>query len=225
MKKLIFLSILALSYSVILAQKYEMQRPQKNFSLTFIASPQISWMKSGSSDVINGKTHLGFAYGVEGDIFLRSDRYAITTGLTVSSLGGSLRYKIPVSFSDKSLPVGTTVGYHLRYLEIPFALKLKSKDFNRTRFYAQFGLNNWLNIKARATTSDGSLDNATVNDEVRLFNIGLNVGGGIDYDIGNRNYLTAGLVYTGTFFDTTSNSTVEDITTLNALRIRLGFVF
>jgi hypothetical protein len=225
MKKIIFFNILVLSYSVAFAQRYSTTRPERNVSFTFIASPQISWMKSGSSDVINGKNRLGFGYGVEGDIFIRSDRYAITTGLTVSSLGGSLRYRPAVSFSDKALPIGTLVDYRLRYLEIPFALKLRSKDFNRTRFYAQFGLNSWINIKAMATTSDGSFYNDNVNDEVRLFNMGLNVGGGIDYDLGNRNYLTAGLVYTGTFFDMTRNVSVKDMTTLNSLRIRCGFVF
>ncbi len=217
MKKIIFFSLLTLSYSMAMAQR--------DVTFAFIASPQITWMKSGSNNVINGKNYLGFAYGIEGDVFLHSERYAITTGLTVSSTGGSLRYKIPVSFSDKLLPAGTSVDYRLRYLEIPLALKLMSKDFNRTRFFAQFGLNNWLNIKAKATTSDGSFYKETVNDEMRLFNIGLNVGGGINYDLGHRNYLTAGLIYTGTFFDTTSNQTVRDITTLNTLRIRLGFVF
>lgn len=225
MKKLILFSLLALPYSMTLAQRYSVPIDRRIVSFTFIASPQITWMKSGSNNVINGKNSLGFAYGIEGDLFLHSDRYAITTGLTVSSTGGSLRYKVPLSFSDKPLPAGTSVDYRLRYLEIPFALKLRSKEFNRTRFYAQFGLNNWLNIKAKATTSDGSFYNETVNDEVRLFNIGLNVGGGIDYDLGNRNYLTGGLVYTSTFFDTTSNPTVKDMTTLNTLRIRLGFVF
>jgi hypothetical protein len=217
MKKLILFSILVLSYSMAMAQKV--------FSFTFITSPQIYWLKSGSGDVINGQNHLGFDYGIEGDVFLRSERYAITTGLTVSSIGGSLTYKVPVSFSDKLLPAGTSVDYRLRYLEIPFALKLRSKDFNRSRFYAQFGLNNWLNIRAMASTSDGSFRNETVNDEVRFINIGLNVGGGIEYDLGNRNFLTGGLIYTGSFFDATKNSTVKDKTTLNTLRIRLGFVF
>jgi hypothetical protein len=225
MKNLIFFSLLALSYSMTMAQRFSVPVAERIVSFTFIASPQVSWMTSGSNEVINGKNHLGFDYGVEGDLSLRSDRYLFSTGLTVSSTGGSLRYRIPVIFSDKSLPIGTTVDYHLKYLEIPLVLKLRSKDFNRSRFYAQFGLNNWLNIKARATTSDGSFYDESVNDEVRLFNIGLNVGGGIDYDLGNHNYLTAGLVYTGSFFDTTNNSTVKDITTLNSLRIRLGFVF
>jgi hypothetical protein len=217
MKKLFLFSLLLSAYSVTMAQKV--------FSLTFVTSPQITWMNSGSKDVSSGTSHVGFDYGIEGDIFLNSERYAINTGLTVSTIGGSLKYKIPVSFSGKSLPAGTTADYYLRYLEIPFTLKLRSKDFNRTRFYAQFGLNNWLNIKAKGSTSDGSFNRETINDEVRFYNIGLNVGGGVEYDLGNRNYLSAGIIYTGSFFDSTTNATIADNTTLNSLRIRLGFVF
>jgi hypothetical protein len=217
MKKLILFSLLIISYSISTAQKIK--------TFTFVVSPQVSWLKSGSSDVKNGNDHVGFDYGVEGDLFLGSESYTIITGLTVSSTGGSLTYKIPVSFSDKLLPAGTSVDYDLRYLEIPFALKLHSKDFNRMRFYAQFGLNNWLNIRAKASSSNGTLDNENVGDEIGFYNLGLNIGGGFDYDLGNRNYLTCGIIYNGSFFDTTTNSTVNDITTLNTLRIRLGFIF
>lgn len=217
MKKLFLVSLLLSAYTITMAQKV--------FSFTFITSPQIAWMKSGSKDVSSGSSHLGFDYGIEGDVFLGSERYAINTGLTVSTTGGGLTYKIPVSFNGKPLPAGTTADYYLRYLEIPFALKLRSKDFNRSRFYAQFGLNNWLNIKAKGSTSDGSFNRETISDEVRLYNVGLNVGAGIEYDLGNRNYLSGGIIYTGSFFDSTTNRTVSDVTTLNSLRIRLGFVF
>jgi hypothetical protein len=217
MKKLFLFSLFLGVYSMTVAQKI--------VSFTFITSPQVGWMSSGSKDVNSGNTRLGFDYGIEGDFFMGTERYAITTGLTVSSLGGSLTYKVPVSFSDKPLPAGTSVDYYLRYLEIPMALKLHSKEFNRTRFYAQFGLNNWLNIRTKASTSDGTFHNETVDGEIRFYNIGLNVGGGIEYDLGNRNYLTAGIIYTGSFFDSTTNTTVTDNTTLNSLRIRLGFVF
>jgi hypothetical protein len=217
MKKLFLFSLLISTYSLTMAQRI--------VSFTFITSPQITWMNSGSNQVSNGASHLGFDYGVEGDFYYGSDRYSITTGLTVSSIGGSLEYKVPIIFSDKSLPAGTSVDYSLRYLEIPLVLKLRSKEFNRTRLFAQFGLNSWINIRAKASTSDNSFINETITGEVRLFNAGLNVGGGIEYDLGNKNYLTAGLIYTGSFFDATSNQTVTDKITLNSLRIRLGFVF
>jgi hypothetical protein len=218
---------------------YPQYRPNSNYTpmseeariggrvvrFTFIASPQIAWMTSNSRLVSESKAKFGFAYGVEGDIFLASERYSLLTGMVVSSLGGTLNYKEAIKFSGLDLPANTKVEYYLRYLEIPFALKMRSKDFNNMRFFAQFGLNTWFNIKGKASTSDGSLNKDAAGDEVRFFNLGLNVGGGVEYDLGNRNSVTAGLIYTGSFNDATNNATVSDRTTINSLRIRLGFIF
>jgi len=93
------------------------------------------------------------------------------------------------------------------------------------RFFAQFGLNTWMNIKAKGSTSDGSFNKEVIGDEVRFFALGLNVGAGLEYDLGDKNSLTGGIVYSGSFNDATSNSTISDKTTINSLRIRLGFIF
>ena len=63
MKKLILvialLSVFTVTYS------------QKRFNLTFLASPQVSWLKSDSKENKADGGFLGFGYGVEGDFFLR----------------------------------------------------------------------------------------------------------------------------------------------------------
>lgn len=212
---LIFLSAITVTYS------------QKGFNLTFLASPQVSWLKSDSKDSEGNRGLLGFGYGVEGDYFLASENYAITTGMTVSTIGGSLTYRSSVSFSGKELPIGTKVDYYLTNLEFPLALKMRTKDFNRFRYFAQFGLTNWLNIKARATSHDikRSFQKETIRDEISFFNMGLNVGGGLEYDMGHGNAITGGLVYSNGFTDATTNSSVNDAATLKVLRIRVGFVF
>ena len=217
MKKLLlvlpFLMIVTVTYS------------QKRFNLTFLASPQVAWMTSDSKEVKGDKSFLGFGYGVEGDFFLGNENYSILTGLTVSTAGGSLLYNRSITFDGIQLPIGTKVDYILKYLEIPLAVKMRTKDFNRLRFYAQFGLTNWINIKSRATTSDHSFEKDAIKDEVRLYNIGLNVGAGVEYDLGHGNALTGGIVYSNGFTDVTTNSTINDATTLKVLRIRMGFIF
>ena len=217
MKKLILvlvlLSVTAVTYS------------QKVFNLTFLASPQVSWLKSDSKEIKGDGAFLGFGYGVEGDFFLGSPNYAIITGMTVSTTGGSLVYRKSIPFDGASLPVGTKVDYYLTNLEFPFALKMRTRDFNRYRYFAQFGLTNWFNIKARATTSDGSFQKETINDEIRVYNVGLNVGGGLEYDLGHGNALTGGLVYSNGFTNTTTNRSLDNVTTMKVLRIRVGFVF
>ena len=194
---------------------------QKRFNLTFLASPQVSWLKSDSKNVNGGRSFLGFGYGVEGDLFLRSENYAITTGMTLSSAGGSLTYKTATPFSGKVLPAGTNVDFNLTFLEFPLALKMRTRIFFRTRYFAQFGLTNWFNIKARGTSSDRSFQKEPVQDEIRFYDVGLNVGGGFEYELGHENALTCGLVYSNGFTDATSTAGI----TMKVVRFRLGFVF
>ena len=217
MKKLILvislLSVITVSYS------------QKRFNLTFLASPQVSWLKSDSKDSRESSSFLGFGYGIEGDFFLASENYALTTGMTVSTSGGSVIYRQSIPFSGKVLPVGTKVDYYLTNIELPLVLKMRTKDFNRIKYFAQFGFTNWLNIKARATTSDGSFYKERIRDEIRFLNIGLNVGAGFEYDLGHDNAVTGGLVYSNGFSDITTNASVRDAITTKVLRIRVGFIF
>ena len=217
MKKL----LLVLTLLMVITSTYS----QKRFNLTFLASPQVAWMTSDSKEVKGDKSFLGFGYGVEGDIFLGNENYSILTGLTVSTAGGSLVYRQPIEFGGTQLPIGTRVDYALKYLEVPLAVKMRTKDFNRMRFDAQFGLTNWLNIKTKSTTSDHSFEKESIRDEVRFYNIGLNVGAGLEYDLGHGNALTGGIVYSNGFTDVTTNSTINDVTTLKVLRFRLGFIF
>lgn len=198
---------------------------QKRFNLTFLTSPQVSWLKSDSKDVSGNSSRLGFGYGIEGDFFLQSENYAITTGMTVSTVGGALIYRQSVPFGGKVLPIGTKVDYFLTNLEIPLAVKMRTRDFNRARYYAQFGLTNWINIKAKGTTSDHSFQEETITDELKLLTIGLNVGGGLEYDLGHGNALTGGLIYSNGFTDATTNSGNKPGATLKALRFRVGFIF
>ena len=217
MKKLIIILVLLSVATVTYSQGL--------FNLTFLASPQASWLKSDSKTIRAGGGFLGFGYGVEGDCFIGSENYAISTGMTVSSTGGSLIYSQPISLNGVPLLAGTKVSYYFTNLEFPLALKMRTRDFNRFRYFAQFGLTNWFNIKARATTSDGSFHKETIRDEIRFYTIGLNVGGGLEYDMGHGNAITAGLVYSNGFTDVTTDKNVNDATTVKVLRIRVGFVF
>ncbi len=198
---------------------------QKRFNLTFLASPQVSWLKSDSKDIKGNGGFLGFGYGIEGDFFVGSENYAIVTGMTVSTLGGSLIYNQPVIFGGVFLPPGTKVDYYLTNLEFPLALKMRTRDFNRFRYFAQFGLTNWFNIKAKASTSNGSFQKEIIKDEVRFYNIGLNVGAGLEYDLGHGNAISGGVVYSNGFTDATTNKDSKDATALKSLRLRVGFVF
>ena len=210
---LILISAIAKSYS------------QKKFDVNIIASPQVSWMASDSKYINKGKSKLGYDFGVEGDIFLHSDTYLLVTGMTLSTIGGSLIYNKPMPFGGKELRGGTTVDYFLSDLEFPLALKMRTRNFNRMRYFAQYGVTNWINLRTKATASDTIFQKQVVKHEIRFYNIGLNIGAGLDYDLGHGNGLTGGLVYSDGFSDTTTKPRQKNNTSLNILRIRVGYVF
>ena len=168
---------------------------------------------------------MGSDFGVEGDIFLHSDTYLIVTGITLSTVGGSLIYNKPMPFDGKVLRGGTTVDYYLSDLEFPLALKMRTRNFNRVRYFAQYGVTNWINLRTKAMASDTIFQKQVVKHEVRFYNIGLNIGAGIDYDLGYGNGLTGGLVYSDGFSDTTTKGRQKNNTSLNILRLRVGYVF
>jgi len=198
---------------------------QKKFDFTIIASPQVSWMMADSKYINNGKSYLGYCYGVEGDIFLHSDTYLIGTGIIMSKVGGSLSNKESRSFNGRVLPKGTAVNYYLTDLEFPLVLKMRTKNFGRLRYFVQYGLTNWINLSTKATTSDTIFQKHVVKHEIRFYNFGLNLGIGMDFAVGNGNALTWGMVYSDGFSDTTTKSSHKNTTVLNILRPRIGYTF
>lgn len=193
-----------------------------DYRFAFVLNPQISWLKSDHSDVESNGNLMGYNFGIVMDKFFAKN-YAISTGLTINTTGGKLRYKEPVMFNvgGNSIPIpkNTTLEYRLKYLEIPFSIKLQTNDFQRASYYGIFGLSGQVNIK----TNDGSGKN--INDEVRMFNLGYQFGGGMQYSIGGDAYFLFGLTYNQGLSDVTSNKTIDDKANLNRLVFNFGVIF
>lgn len=202
-------------------------KAEKPFRLTFLASPQFSWMKSDLSEIDNYNNSIGFNYGVETDIFWGSENYAFTTGLTINNIGGDFMYDTDgdFTFAGKSLPSGSSINFKLRYLEIPLALKLRSKEFDRFNFFAQFGIANWFKLKSESTSSEGTIKAGNVKDEFKFYNIALNIGAGVEYNLGENNAITFGLIFNNGFLDVTNNEELNDVTSMKIFRLRTGFIF
>ena len=112
----------------------------------------------------------------------------------------------------------TDATYRLKYIEVPFALKLITNEFHRSRYYGQFGLYTQYNIK----TNDGN--DKSMNSEVNFFDMGYQLGGGMEYSLGGDTYLMLGLLYGGGFMDVTDNVR-KDKATLNRFTFQFGVIF
>ncbi|MFS8618056.1 MAG: porin family protein, partial [Solitalea sp.] len=143
-----------------------------------------------------------FSYGLVGDFYI-SDRYAFSTGLEITSLGGKTREVTGSSDTELS-------EYRLQYVEIPLTLRLQTDKRGAWVYYGLFGLETGLNVKARAdrTILDASdpglktdLSKLDVKDEITALRLGLAIGGGAIYDLSGSTRLFGGLTFNNGFTD------------------------
>ena len=207
MKKIISAVVLLLVFATIQVHGQE----AKSLRLSFVAEPQISWLKPDIDGVESRGNRAGYNFGVIMDRFF-AENYAFSTGLTINTTGGKLRY----SQADSA---DVDMEYQLRYIEVPLGLKLRSNNFRRTNFYGRFGLTPQINIEARND------QDKTIGDQVRLFDLGYHLGAGLEYSLGGSNALMFGLLYHNGFTDITDEPGFDDKTVLNRLVFEIGFIF
>jgi len=194
------------------------------FRFTFVTSPQLNWFSSDKSSVDPGDMKPGYNFGVNADLFLGSNKYSFATGVTISQINSSLTYRENVIIGNQDFPGGSSLDYELKFVEVPAALRLRTNQFHRMIYYAQFGLFTLINVSASGKSDNMALDGENISEEIRLFNAGFTVGGGAEYDLGGNNALTFGLIYNNGFSDLTTNDLNENVFLRN-LRLRLGIIF
>lgn len=214
----VFFSFFFLSLSAQTQESAGIHGYKKN-RFAFLLSPQISWMRPDHIDVDANGSVFGFNLGLAYNRFFEKN-YAFSTGLFFNAAGGKLTYSDSTyaNVGGEIIEV-TDLDYKLKYVDIPLGLKLMTNDFRRTRFFMDVGLDMMFNFKAR--NDDGK----SLSEEVKLFNSGFYVGGGVEYSVGGSTYLIFGLRYDGGFTDVTDNYTIEDKTNMNRLEFRFGVVF
>jgi hypothetical protein len=202
MKKTIFISIFYLTITIL---NYCQEKGQNRISL--VIEPVLSWIKSDEPGTESKGILPGYNFGIKIDHFF-GDNYAFATGLTVNTAGGKISYP--------EMPIQT---YLLKHIEIPLGLRLRSGDMYRINIYGRFGLSPQVNIKA--TNSHGN----NIGNEIRLFDLGYHLGGGIEYSLGGRNALIFGLIFNNGFVDITKIKNLDDKAILNRLIVEFGFIF
>ena len=200
---------------IITTLNYCQEKGQNRISL--VLEPAISWMKSDYQGSTSPGILPGYNFGIKIDHFF-GDNYAFATGLTVNTAGGKIGYpeKSKTDYSRKSINIQT---YRLKHIEIPLGLRLRSGDLRRINIYGRFGLSPQINIKA-SDNKGVSMDN-----EIKPFDLGYHLGGGIEYSLGGRNALMFGLIFNNGFVDITKKNGYADKAILNRLTFEFGFIF
>lgn len=218
---------------------------EKELRLGFQLSPSFSWMTTDDNFINGNGTNLGLKLGMMGEYYFR-ENYAIVSGLNFAfNQGGTLKHEQGGNFWPKSelsdlalndLPDGVNLKYHIQYLEIPFGLKMRTREFGYLRYFAEipvFSLG--FKLQARGDvkgTSGSNIERENITEDVNLFNLTWGFGGGIQYALSQNTALIAGIIYRQGFTDVTDDAALKaDMTRenskgrINSITVRFGFLF
>ena len=201
---------------------------QQNLRFIVFANPCINWLSSDVRTVKYSSVTIGYYAGLAVDKFF-AERYAISTGISIGSMGGSLVYRDTTKFivhgSSKRVPAGQQVKFSLQYINIPLGLKFKTNQIGYFTYFANLGVAMHININSSATSSDtkNTLDDDNISENISLFNLSYFFGGGAEYSLGGNTSLIFGLGFDRGFIDMTSQE--SDKITSRSLIFKLGVLF
>jgi len=201
---------------------------QKHIRLSFTGSPSMNWMVTNNTKAAREKFTPGYDFGLNADIYFSEDeKYSLLTGLLITNTGGELSYNAnsEFQFAGTTLPASSTIRYRLRYIEIPLAIKLRTDQFKRMRYWGEFGLTSMVNIDSKGDSNNGVLAKSNISDEINLFNLAMDVGVGFDFDLGGSNSISTGLIFENGLVDVTTDNAFTDKTIVNSLKLKIGLIF
>lgn len=219
--------------AVILPSSYS----QDKFRFGFETSPFISWMKTDNKKTIGTGSRIGFNLAANGE-YIFAEHYAVRLGLGLSfGQGGGLKHneingKAPLfpnsSLSDPildSIASGTIVRYRINYLEIPFALKMKTPEYGNIRYFAEVPALS-IGFKTGAKADIGSYDDENIKKDMAALSLNWGLGIGAEYSLNSSTSLVGGLYYQAGFTDVTSDDGADKSKATNQrIVLRVGVLF
>lgn len=219
-----FATITLALLSIVLMNPAQLAQAQSPVRIGLSATPLVSWHRPDNAAINNDGAQMGFQYGLLVDLALNeSGRYALATGALVTMAGGKLE-------DTRSLVFNINDNNRLQYVEVPVMFRLTATELNYYRFYGIIGMVPGVNIRARGDRSYDPVQiliPAEVNRKIgnaNLLNVGLEVGGGVQYDLAEHLTLSAGLVYRNGFVNIYDDGD-DDKITLNHVALNVAVFF
>lgn len=230
MKKIALSFSLILIVSSLLAQSLDVQ----SFRLGLKASPSLAWMKPDTEDYEREGVRFGFSYGLLAE-FLLAEQYGFATGIHVSYFGGKLSFPIEEVVDNQLFREKERI-YRLQKLEIPFTLKMKTREIGYNTYFAKFGFGGSVNLKATADdrfyAADGSSisrNDINIYDEIPLMRVSMILGAGTEYSLGGNTSLLGGITFNNGFTNILKgNDSLSDRkknARANYIEVTLGILF
>jgi hypothetical protein len=234
--KLIICSIALLSFQL------NAQESKRKFRFGLRVAPQITWIKADYKNIPpnesyeNGGVNVGFSWGPQAEIQM-NDQFAIQTGVDVNYSTGKVKGTITTLNTVQTLDQ----VYKMRFIEIPFGIKARTKEIGYMRYFFNIGLSAGFRYRANTEFSTSVNNNSkstdlssNSNDYVNLFRGAYFLGGGVEYSISGNTALVGGLVFNNgiTNLLKSQNSTnvknlnfADERAILNYLQLNIGVLF
>lgn len=190
--------------------------------------PQVNWFSVIGESCVSENSYTGISVGLVMDKPI-AENYFFNTGITISMKGGSIScadtFNYSVNYSNYKVPPGIEQSYRLQYVIVPVGLKFKTVGRRNHLFYGETGVD--LSVKLHTTmqpnTEAEEAVRYNVTDEIRTFNFGYHIGGGIEFTFNDINYLQLGLAFSQGLLDVFTDN--EIVALQNSVGLRMAIYF
>ncbi|MFM7017025.1 MAG: porin family protein [Bacteroidota bacterium] len=190
---------------------------EQKFHFGLKVAPTVAWMKPDTKGLHSDGSKLGFTYGLVGENRF-ANNYSFTYGVQVTYRGGILK--------NDSVSISPRTSYVLKYVEVPIGIKMKTNEFNRYRYFGQFGLVPGLNLSAKGSNDVES--NIESKAYITDINMSMLIAVGTEYTISGSTTFLASLEFNNGFVDvlTKSKDTDREYKAIsNYVALNLGIMF
>jgi hypothetical protein len=212
--------------SIILGTMISVWAQESPIRFSVHVDPQFAWFNSDDQTVQPDGSVFQMQAGLQMDYFF-AEKYAFSMGVGINNLGGNLLYADSTEFSSKGEPLlvapGEPAKLNLQYIDIPIGLKLKTEELGYATLFLQLGFNPMININARMTSEESSIEKEDIRESIYLFCLGYHAGLGIEYTLGGSTAFIGGIRWTSGLTDVTDNDRAN--VKMDAISIHLGILF
>jgi hypothetical protein len=223
---LFILLFLAFSASNVLAQ---------GFRLGLAGSPSISWIKSETENYNSQGVKFGLSYGLISE-FLMAEQYSFATGINISYFGGKLNFPIADAVTEGTPFTFQQRIYRLQYLEVPFTIKMKTREIGYNTYFARFGFGGSVNLSAKAndrfynqgTPPTLARQDVDIKAQTPLFRASIILGLGFEHSLGGSTALLTGINYNNGITNSLKGRDYQDVrrqARASYLELTLGILF
>jgi hypothetical protein len=208
----------------------------QGFRLGLTGSPSVAWFKSETETYDSKGVRFGVSYGLISE-FVMAPQYSFATGINVIYFGGKLNFPIASEITETTPYTFQERIYRLQNVEVPFTLKMKTREIGHNVYFAKFGFGASVNLNARANDrfhNKGSAATLTLTDvdiksQTPLFRASMILGLGFEHSLGGSTALLGGITFNNGFTNMLKGRDFENIrkqqARANYLELTLGLLF